>query len=87
MRVRLQRKLKHNVADIIGSEYLKGHHQSETHQPTCVCILSVFIGRLGKSADSVSNLNPTIMGQSKNWLDTKVKKEVGGVEDGGQLNC
>ena len=43
VRVRLQRQLKHNVADIIGSEYLKGHHQSETHQPTCVCILSVLL--------------------------------------------
>ena len=67
VRVRLQRQLKHNVADIIGSEYLKGHHQSETHQSMCVCILSVFIGRLGKSADSVSNLNPAIMDPSKNW--------------------
>ena len=87
VRVRLQRQLKHNVADIIGSEYLKGHHQSETHQPNFFCSISFFIGRLGKSADTVSNLNPTIKGPSKNWLDTKVKKEVGGVEDGGQLNC
>ena len=70
---------RHHRLQVLGvtDVDLKGHRQSETQQPNCGCILSVVIGRLGKSADSSFQFEPSDYGPKQKLVRFQSKEGCG----------